>query len=321
MAQKTVLGKTILAVVIAMLMVPAAGAAEGAKAMRFGTSSLGSSGYNLTAGIANLVNKYTNIEASVIPGGGTSATIMMIGRGEREFGFGGAYDIYCGYKGEDVFAKQGPQPIRLVGRFYTSVMTIVAQPGIHSIEDFKNKVFMYRRKPNKLWGMYGDELLAAYGLSENNVRCKFSVQTKEVVDGLKTGAVDVGLLAGGIPMSFVLDLMQTKNYNIIGAEMPILQKMAQKYPFMIPVTIPAGTYKNQPKDIYTMGYDSSLIVSEKIPDEIVYTVIKTVNDHVDEFRKIHPLAKNYDPARACAKPVIPLHPGAVKFYKEIGVLK
>lgn len=312
----------VIAVTVLMLLVaPPVQSADKTTAITFGTSSLGSSGYNLSAGMATLVNKYVkDLEASVIPSGGTSATIMMIGRGERDFGFGGGYDIYMGYKGEGVFAKTGPQPVRLVGRFYTSSMTIIAQPDIKGVQDFKNKVFMYRRKPNQLWGLYGDALLNAYGLGENDVKAKFSVQTKEVVAGLKTGVVDVGLLAGGVPMSYVLQLMQVRDFNVIDAGEKITRDLSAKYPFMTPLTIPAGTYKNQPNDVHTMGYNMYLFVSKDTPDDIVYEVLKAVDTHLDEFQKIHPLAKKYESKSASENPMIPLHPGAIKYYKEIGVL-
>ena len=301
------------------LMVDCA-AKEKVKVLRWGSSSVGSSGYILSAGMTNLVNKYTDYEASVIPSGGTSATIRTIARNERDFGFGGSYDIYTGYTGTGRFSKEGKQSILLVAKGYTTAMTFVAQPKIKKVENFKGKIFMYRRKPVPLWGIYGDAVLKAYGLSENDVKCVTSVETKELLDGLKVGSVHIGLIPGGIPNAYTIQLIEAKKFNLISVDPQKIAAIAKKHPFMIPLTIPAGTYKGQEKDVRTMGYTMNLFVRADIPDKAVYEVTKAIFGHHDEFSKVHPRAKKMTLKGACEDPVIPIHPGAKKYYKEAGVL-
>lgn len=295
-------------------------AKEISKVIRWGSSSVGSSGYNLSAGMSNIVNKYTNYEASVIPVGGTAATIRAITRKDRDFGLGNSYDIYTGYTGTGKFSKEGKQPIRLVARCYTSQMTFLAQPGIETVQDFKKKVVMYRRKPVPIWGLYGDAVLKAYGMSEKDVKVVSSIKTKELIDGLKVGSVHAGLIPGGVPNAFTIQLLALKKYNFIRIDEEKLAAIDKEYPFMVRVTIPAGTYKGQDKEVYTMGYVNALFVSADLPDEVVYNVTKTIFTHHDEFVKVHPLAKKVTLENACKDPVIPIHPGAKKYYEEAGVL-
>lgn len=292
---------------------------EEVKVLRWGSSSVGSSGYTLSAGMTSIVNKYTNYEASVIPSGGTAATIRCITRKERDFGFGNSYDIYTAYTGTGKFSKEGKQPILLVAKSYTTTMTFVAQPGIETIQDFKGKVFMYRRKPVPIWGIYGDAILKAYGLSEDDVKCVASVETKELLDSLKVGSVDIGLVPGAIPNAYTIQLLEAKKFNLISIDKEKLTAIAKENPFMIPLTIPAGTYKGQDKDIHTMGYTMSLFVRTDLPDKVIYDVVKAIFSHHDEFAKVHPLAKKFTVKGACEDPVIPVHPGAIKYYKEAGV--
>ena len=295
-------------------------AKEKVKVIRWGSSSVGSSGYTLSAGMTNLVNKYTDYEASVIPSGGTAATIRTIARNERDFGFGGSYDIYTGYTGTGRFSKEGKQPILLVARGYTTLMTFVAQPGIETVQDFKGRILMYRRKPVPLWGIYGDAVLKAYGLSENDAKCVASVETKDLIDGLKVGSVNVGLIPGGIPNAYTIRLLEAKKFNLIDIDKHKLATIAKKHPFMIPMTIPAGTYKGQEKDVHTMGYTMNLFVRSDLPDKVVYEVTKAIFSHHDEFAKVHPRAKKITAEGACKDPVIPIHPGAKKYYEEAGLL-
>ena len=294
-------------------------AKEKSKVLRWGSSSVGSSGYTISAGMTNIVNKYTNYEASVIPSGGTAATIRCIARKERDFGFGGSYDIYTAYTGTGKFSKEGKQPILLIAMGYTTLMTFVAQPGIETVEDFKGKVFMYRRKPVPLWGIYGDAVLKAYNLSENDAKCVASVETKELLDGLKVGSVDIGLVPGAIPNAYTIQLLEAKKFNLISIDKDKLETIAKKNPFMIPMTIPAGTYKGQDKDIHTMGYTMDLFARSDLPNEVIYDVTKAIFSHYDEFAKVHPLVKKFTLKNACKNAVVPIHPGAIKYYKEAGV--
>jgi TRAP transporter TAXI family solute receptor len=312
---------TILLVVVLLGLpfVVECAAKEKSKVLRWGSSSVGSSGYTISAGMTNIVNKYTNYEASVIPSGGTAATIRCITRKERDFGFGGSYDIYTAYTGTGAFSKEGKQPILLVAMGYTTLMTFVAQPGIETVEDFKGKVFMYRRKPVPLWGIYGDAVLKAYNVSENDVKCVASVETKELLDSLKVGSVDIGLVPGAIPNAFTIQLLEAKKFNLISIDTNKLEAIAKKNPFMIPMTIPAGTYKGQERDVSTMGYTMDLFARADLPDEVIYDVAKAIFGHYDEFAKVHPLVKKFTLKNACKNSVIPIHPGAMKYYKEVGV--
>lgn len=294
-------------------------AKENIKVIRFGSSSVGSSGYTLMAGMTNLINKYTNYEASVIPSGGSGATIRSIARKERDFGFGNSYEMYAAYTGTASFAKEGKQPIRLAANGYTTLMTFVAQPKINTVNDFKGKVFMYKRKQNALWGLYGDSVINAYGLAQDEVRSKASLETKEVLDGLKVGSVHIGLIPGGIPNGFTIRLLRTKPFNLINIDMAKLKVIEKKYPFMIPMTIPAGTYKGVDKDVNTMGYTMNLFVHADLPDKVVYESLKAVFGHHDEFVKVHSRAKKITLQNASKNKTIPFHPGAIKYYKEVGV--
>lgn len=219
---------SLAAIFVALPFMVDCAAREEIKVLRWGSSSVGSSGYTLSAGMTSIVNKYTDYEASVTPSGGTAATIRCITRKERDFGFGNSYDTYTAYAGTGKFSKEGKQPILLVAKSYTTAMTFVAQPGIKTIQDFKGKVFMYRRKPVPIWGIYGDAVLKAYGFSEDDVKCVASVETKELLDSLKVGSVDIGLVPGAIPNAYTIRLLEAKKFNLISIDKGKLVAIAKK---------------------------------------------------------------------------------------------
>lgn len=294
--------------------------------LRWGTSSVGSTGYNWCAGLTNIINRYTDYEASVVPSGGSAATVRALNRKQREFGWSAGYAVFTGYTGTREFSKDGKQEVRLVAKAYDACFTLVAQPGIETVHDFKGKVFMYRRKPNPHWTLFGDALLDVYGLRpDKDVKCPYSTMTKEVTDGVKMGTVDIGLTAGGIPRADVMEVTESrvKKYNIIGFDKDKIAAINKRYPFYKPMTIPGGTYSNQDKDAHSMAYSMTLACRPDLPDDVVYNVTKVIFSHFDEFVKIMPAAKKarFSAEAACKDPEIPMHPGAIKYYKEIGAWK
>jgi TRAP transporter TAXI family solute receptor len=291
--------------------------------LRFGTSSVGSTGYNWMAGFTSLINKYTNYQSTVIPSGGSSATVRAISRKEREFGFGAEYSVYTGYTGTAEFAKDGKQNVMLAAIAYDSIFVCPAKPGIRKVPDLKGKSFMYGRKPNPHWTNMGDAMLEVYGLTpDKDVKRLFSVETKEILDALKIGTVDAGLCAGAVRQSSIMELTEGGNYSFITLDQDKIAAIQKTHPYFSPAVIPAGTYKGQNEDIHSMSYFMCLFCRPDLPEKVVYDVVKSIFTHVDEFIAIVPAAKGgFSAERAARNPSVPVHPGAIKYYKEVGVWK
>ena len=295
---------------------------EEIKIIRWGTSSVGSTGYNLSAKMADIVNKYTKLEASITPVGGAEATVRAITRGERDVGFGNTHAVYDGYNGVGTFAKEGKQPVLLVAMTYTSTLVFVAQPGITSVPEFKGKTVSYRRAPSPLFGVFGDAVLKAYGMDpDKDVKNVSTVETREIIDALKTGSVDAGMIPGAIPGTIIPELMEAKQFNIIDTGKDKAEAISKQSPFMTPYLIKAGTFKGQTKDAYGMGFVNVIFCRAELPDKVVYDITKAVFSHLDELAGADPVAKRITVEIACKNPVIPLHPGAIQYYKEVGVFK
>ena len=93
--------------------------------------------------------------------------------------------------------------------------------------------------------------------------------------------------------------------------------LLQKFPYYSLATIPGGMYSNNPQPATTYGVMATLVVSAKQPDDVVYNLVKATFDNFDEFKKLHPAFANLDPKEMIKAGLsAPLHPGAVKYYKE-----
>jgi TRAP transporter TAXI family solute receptor len=89
----------------------------------------------------------------------------------------------------------------------------------------------------------------------------------------------------------------------------------------VSVTIPAGTYQGQTEDVQTAGVGNMLITSSDVPDEIVYQMTKALFENLDRMVAAHAAAKGITLEHALDGLPVPLHPGAERYYREVGLIK
>jgi hypothetical protein len=82
--------------------------------------------------------------------------------------------------------------------------------------------------------------------------------------------------------------------------------------------IPGGIYKGVDKDVPTFAVKATLVTSDKEPEEVVYSMVKTVFENLDRFRTMHPAFRSLQPQEMLKGLSAPLHPGARRYYKEKG---
>jgi len=92
-------------------------------------------------------------------------------------------------------------------------------------------------------------------------------------------------------------------------------------PAYVTAAMPARTYDGQPTEIPTASIMNLLVTREAINDDLVYLMTKSLFDHLDQLVQTHPAARDIDVAKAPFGLPIPLHPGAARYYREIGLVK
>ena len=120
-------------------------------------------------------------------------------------------------------------------------------------------------------------------------------------------------------VSGLRDLATSVDIVVIPVPAEVLRKIDTDV--YLPAVIPANTYRGQTKDVPTVAVQNVLVTHEGVPDDTVYAVTKTLWTSIGELTGAHPAAKAMDPAKALAGIVIPLHPGAERYYRETGTLR
>ena len=161
----------------------------------------------------------------------------------------------------------------------------------------------------------------AAGLSfPDDIKAEYITFT-DAADMLQNGSIDGAWIMSGAPASAVTQAL-TGGAHLVEIDDNLIKELKAKYPWYTSYTIKAGTYPNQDKDVKTSAIKMVMFCRGDLPEDVVYQLTKTLWEHMDELGQSQKNLKGLT-AENAVKDIadIPLHPGAAKYYKEIGVLK
>jgi len=164
------------------------------------------------------------------------------------------------------------------------------------------------------------QLLDVYGMKREDVNAQY-LSFAESAEQFKDNHIDAFIVVAGIPNSAIMDVGTVRNLKLLSIEPEKIDILDDKYPFLSPAKIPANTYKGQTEDVNTVAVNAVLIVNADIKEDVVYDLIKSLFENQEELASAHAKGKELNMAKASTGVSIPFHPGAVKFYKEKGLMK
>lgn len=160
-----------------------------------------------------------------------------------------------------------------------------------------------------------------YGITKNDFKPQYYT-FKEVVEGIQDGSLDGGFLGGAYPMPSYTEISLTRNVRIVPVEDRIFKQIAADHPYYYRNVIKAGAYKGLAQDTPVYGFTTVIFTHAGVSDELVYKFLKNLYEHRQDYYAIHSSAAKDFVAENLLKGLpVPLHPGAERYLKEIGVLK
>jgi TRAP transporter TAXI family solute receptor len=254
---------------------------------------------------------------------GSVENIETIVRGDIESGFSQADVAYWAMTGTGVFAGQWPaDQLRVIANLYPEALHLVVRNDIqvHTIADLEGKRISLDREGS---GTRVDALLVleAYGLGPENVEV-VSAAPDVAADMLRDGELDALFMVVGTPAEVIAELAEDSLITLLpidGAEAEVLRTL---YPFFAEDTIEAGTYFNVPF-VQTLSVGAQWLTSADMPDDRVYAITQALWH--ETTRKLldsgHPKARLIGLETALGGLGVPLHPGAARYYREVGLLQ
>lgn len=308
-----------LVLAFAVLFLTAA-PASAIKFISFGTGSPAGTYYFLGAGFAALINNHVpNVRVAAESTAASTENARLMIRGEIDLGLAcmGTLNDLKG-QGMDV------DKIRLIAIGHTSDTHWIVrkESPIQSISDFKGKVIGVGPAGSATLNIYSKKHLnTGWGLSFDDFSPKY-ISFSEVTRGLRDNTIDCGIIAAGAPLASVMELARDIPIRLLPVEPEALKRLRAEFSNVVPLTIPAGTYEGTTEDVHTYTLPQMWMCREDLPEDLVYKILKAVYGHPEDRDAIHPMAKMYTPKNAFrGAPGVPVgyHPGAIKYYKEIGI--
>ena len=140
-------------------------------------------------------------------------------------------------------------------------------------------------------------------------------------DALKDGKIDAFFCTAGAPTTAIVELATTNTINLLEIDDEHAKKLADAHPFYTTYAIPGGSYKGVDDDVQTVAIKATLIASPKLSEETVYNITKAIFENKDEIAATHAKGEELDLEYAVSGISVPFHPGAEKYFKEVGAIK
>jgi TRAP transporter TAXI family solute receptor len=315
------------AAAFAASVLPQVASAQQQRFITIGTGGVTGVYYPAGGAICRLVNRDRakhGLRCSVESTGGSVANVNLLKSGEIEFGVAQSDVQFNATKGQGQFQKDGAMSdLRAVFALHPEPFTVVArkEANITKFEDFKGKRFNIGN-PGSGTVASMDELLAAMGWKRTDFGLASELRPDEHGPALCDGKIDGFFYAVGHPSANIQDPTTICGAKLVSLTGPAVDKLIKEKPYYAIATIPGGMYPNNPQTTTTFGVQATIVSSAKVPADVVYTVVKTVFDNLEEFKKLHPALANLKPEDMVKNGLsAPLHEGAAKYYKEKGWIK
>lgn len=313
-----------LAVAALALSAPLATVQAQQKFVTIGTGGVTGVYYAVGGAICRLMNKdraTTGIRCSVESTGGSVANINTIRGGDLDFGVAQSDVQYNAFKGQQMFQKDGAfSDLRSVFSVHPEPFTVLARKEINAtkFEDLKGKRVNVGN-PGSGTRAAMDQLLSSMGWKISDFSLASELKADEHGAALCDNKIDAFFYGVGHPSANIQDPIVTCGAKLVPLTGPAIDKIVAGAPYYAKVEIPGGLYTGNPNPTPTYGVMATLVTSAKVSDATVYALAKAVFENLDDFKKLHPAFAHLDPKQMIKNGLsAPLHPGAVKYYKEKG---
>lgn len=271
--------------------------------------------------IANVLNsKVPSIQISVQSTGASKANIFLIDDKEADLAIVQNDVMDYAYNGTDLFSEDGAiTSFSTVAALYAEVCQIVSSGDITSIEDLKGKRVSVGDAGSGV-EFNARQILEAYGMTFDDIEVN-NLGFGDSADALKDGKIDAFFCTAGAPTTAIVELSTTNAINLLGIDDEHASALAEKYPFYTQYAIPGGSYNGVDDDVMTVAIKATLIVSNDASEDVVYDLTKGLFDNKADITASHAKGEELDPEYAVSGVSVPFHPGAEKYFKEVGAVK
>ncbi len=283
-----------------------------------GTGTTGGSYYPLGGAMAKIwTDNIPNVHASVQSTGGTNQNIQLMADNQSEVGFTDtkyvlAYNGVADWEGDPQTWLRGLLPL-----YPEPTNILVAKgSGITTLEGMRGKRVSI--------GAVGSgtestsrELFSVLGMDADQDIKAFMLGTGDTAKAFQDKQIDAAILVGSLGMSSIVELTALDLVDFLDVPDDVFDRIFEVNNTWVQFTIPANYYQNQPNPVHTYSAFNTLSCREDLPEDIAYQMVKTLFEHKEDLLAVRQTMENMS-LENVEKIAIPIHPGALEYYKEMG---
>lgn len=282
--------------------------------------------YVVGQSICRLLNRGSSehgIRCNAPSSGGSVANVNAIRGGEMDMGVVQSDIQYKAYQGVENFAEAGPfGEMRALFALHGEPLTVVARrdANINDIRDLKGKRVNIGN-PGSGQRDTMDVVMAALGWTRSDFAMASELSAAEQAAALGDNNVDAMVYVAGHPNGSIQEATTTVDAVLVSVAGEEIDNLIEERPFYARATIPGGLYRGNDQDVQTFGVRATLVASTAAPEETVYQTVKAVFENFDRFKRLHPAFADLSEEQMISEGLsVPLHDGAIRYYKERGWL-
>jgi hypothetical protein len=322
--EKAAAGSVGVLMLLSFALVPAEQVYASNKQLTVGTGGVTGVYYPVGGAICSLINKNSpkhGLNCTAQSTGGSVVNVNELVAGNLDIGLVQGDIQNNAFRGTQQFARSRPD-LRVLFSMYPEAFTVVtrADANIKSFDDLAGKRVNIG-EPGSGSRSVMQLLMNEYKWTASTFSFAGDIKTAEMAGALCDNKIDAYVFVAGHPNNSIREAAVNCDVRIVPVEGPQAEGFFQKYSFYPKAVVPGGLYRGNDKNISTFGPRATLVTTAKLPDEVAYQIVKAVFDNFEEFKKLHPSLAYLTKEEMLNGNTAPFHPGAIRYFKEVGLMK
>jgi hypothetical protein len=272
----------------------------------------------------NLESERQPIPCVAVSSEGSVENLQRIGSAKSTFGLSQTDVAYAAFRGLGPFSGTGPNPkLRNLIALYPEALTVVARAdaGIRDFQDLRGKRIGLG-KSGAGYTFTRDVVLGYYEWTLTDQQRLLELGPADQNQALCNNEVDAIIFQAGHPNGLTQEATTGCHTRLVRVAGPPIDRLLATHAYYVATVVPGGLYPGNPDDVPTIATQAVLVTSSDVSDAQAYAVVKAVFENFADFRRLHPALATLDvedmvPSEA----VVPIHPGALKYYREVGLVR
>lgn len=274
--------------------------------------------YTIGGALAKVYKEKMDYNAAVRSTDGSVENVNLLESNQADLAFAMSDAASFALGGEESYQDNGPaRHIKAIAGLYLNYVQIVTlkDQGIQTVYDLKGKRVGVGA-PDSGVELNARMILKEHGITYQDIKPEY-LSYNEAIEQLKNNTIDAAFVTSGLPNAAVLDLQKSKEVVIVSIQRSMIDHLTKRFPFFVKAELLSGVYANV-RPVPTVAIRNILLVRSDLTNDQVYKITKTFFENLHVLQGSHEAAKEINRREAGKNLVVPLHPGAERYYEEMG---